>query len=137
MKILKITCKIGRFKFDFRKTFTPLWRTRPISLRDAASSKNLGGSGWYMAGKYAPLVRIGLTDLPKTGVGGGLCPPTPVSLPLLWESLTHTGIRNSGNYHLYALLSSSHSIRNWLNPFLNICFDLKKGRKFIHWTFQF
>ena len=32
-------------------------------------------------------------------------------------TLTHTGIRNSGNYHLYALVISAHSIRNRLNPF--------------------
>ena len=31
-KILKINCEIVRFKFDFRRTFTPLWRTRPLPL---------------------------------------------------------------------------------------------------------
>ena len=31
-KILKINSEIVRFKFDFRRTFTPLWRTRPLPL---------------------------------------------------------------------------------------------------------
>ena len=45
-------------------------------FRAVARSENLGGARNTRWGECAPLVEIGLTDLPKSG-GGARAPPAP------------------------------------------------------------